>query len=133
MLSCPATGTTVQVPFTIAGEEEFAGTIALGSSTVSAGKSLKVTGQGYEPGETVTIELRPKKGKPVEVGTVQVSADGTFSTQVTVPKSAPSGKYTVAAAQADGDEATATVKVNRAGGIIGAILDWLWELLTRWF
>ncbi|WP_261811390.1 ExeM/NucH family extracellular endonuclease [Microbacterium aurugineum] len=127
------TGTTVQVPFTIAGEEEFAGTIALGSSKVSAGKNLKVTGQGYEPGETVTIELRPKKGKPVEVGTVQVSADGTFSTQVTVPKSAPSGKYTVAAAQADGDEATATVKVNRAGGIIGAILDWLWELLTRWF
>ncbi|MFS6528440.1 ExeM/NucH family extracellular endonuclease [Microbacterium aurugineum] len=127
------TGTTAQVPLTIAGEEEFAGTIALGSSKVSAGKSLKVTGQGYEPGETVTIELRPKKGKPVEVGTVQVSADGTFSTQVTVPKSAPSGKYTVAAAQADGDEATATVKVNRAGGIIGAILDWLWELLTRWF
>ncbi|WP_231555079.1 ExeM/NucH family extracellular endonuclease [Microbacterium sp. ZOR0019] len=127
------TGTTAQVPFTIAGEEEFAGTIALGSSKVSAGKNLKVTGQGYEPGETVTIELRPKKGKPVEVGTVQVSADGTFSTQVTVPKSAPSGKCTVAAAQADGDEATATVKVNRAGGIIGAILDWLWELLTRWF
>ncbi|WP_226532161.1 ExeM/NucH family extracellular endonuclease [Microbacterium paraoxydans] len=132
-VSVAGTGTTVTVPFTIAGEEEFAGTIALGSSKVSAGKSLKVTGQGYEPGETVTIELRPKKGKPVEVGTVQVSADGTFSTQVTVPKSAPSGKYTVAASQADGDEATATVKVNRAGGIIGAILDWLWELLTRWF
>ncbi|NJI60545.1 ExeM/NucH family extracellular endonuclease [Microbacterium oxydans] len=127
------TGTTVQVPFTIAGEEEFAGTIALGSSKVTAGKNLKVTGEGYVPGETVNIELRPKKGKPVQVGTVQVGADGTFSTQVTVPKSAPSGKYTVAASQADGDAATATVTVNRAGGIIGAILDWLWELLTRWF
>ncbi|MFB8189747.1 ExeM/NucH family extracellular endonuclease [Microbacterium sp. NPDC055988] len=127
------TGTTVQVPFTIAGEEEFAGTIALGSSKVTAGKNLKVTGEGYMPGETVSIELRPKKGKPVPVGTVQVGADGTFSTQVTVPKSAPSGKYTVAASQADGDAATATVTVNRAGGIIGAILDWLWELLTRWF
>lgn len=81
----------------------------------------------------MSIELRPKKGKPVQVGTVQVRADGTFSTSVTVPKSAPSGKYTVAASQADGDAATATVTVNRAGGIIGAILDWLWELLTRWF
>lgn len=127
------TGTTVQVPFTIEGEAEFAGTIALGSSKVTAGKSLKVTGEGYVPGETVSIELRPKKGKPVQVGTVQVGADGTFSTSVTVPKSAPSGKYTVAASQADGDAATATVTVNRAGGIIGAILDWLWELLTRWF
>lgn len=127
------TGTTVQVPFTIAGEEQFAGTIALGSSKVTAGKSLKVTGEGYVPGETVSIELRPKKGKPVQVGTVQVGADGTFSTSVTVPKSAPSGKYTVAASQADGDAATATVTVNRAGGIIGAILDWLWDLLTRWF
>jgi 5'-nucleotidase len=127
------TGTTVQVPFTIAGEEEFAGTIALGSSKVTAGKSLKVTGEGYVPGESVSIELRPKKGKPVQVGTVQVGADGTFSTSVTVPKSAPSGKYTVAASQADGDAATATVTVNRAGGIIGAILDWLWDLLTRWF
>lgn len=127
------TGTTVQVPLTIAGEEAFAGTITLGSTKVTAGKKLQVTGEGYVPGETVTIELQPKKGKPVEVGTVQVGADGKFSTSVTVPKSAPSGKYTVSAAQADGDAATATVTVNRAGGILGAILDWLWDLLTRWF
>jgi len=132
----PATGTTVQVPFTIAGEEEFAGTIALGSSKVAAGKKLDVTGEGYQPGETVTVELRPKKGQGVQVGTVQVRQDGTFSTSVTVPKNAQPGKYTVAVAQADGDEATATVTVNRAGGIGGIIkdiVDWLWDLLTGWF
>ncbi|WP_101847150.1 ExeM/NucH family extracellular endonuclease [Zhihengliuella sp. ISTPL4] len=132
----PATGTTVPVPFTIAGEEEFAGTIALGSSKVAAGKKLQVTGEGYQPGETVTVELRPKKGQGVEVGTVQVRQDGTFSTSVTVPKNAQPGKYTVAVAQADGDEATATVTVNRAGGIGGIIkdiVDWLWDLLTGWF
>lgn len=132
----PATGTTVQVPFTIAGEEEFAGTIALGSSKVAAGKKLAITGEGYQPGETVTVELRPKKGQGVEVGTVQVRQDGTFSTSVTVPKNAQPGKYTVAVAQADGDEATATVTVNRAGGIGGIIkdiVDWLWDLLTGWF
>ncbi|KQQ68517.1 ExeM/NucH family extracellular endonuclease [Microbacterium sp. Leaf320] len=132
------TGTTVQVPFTIAGEEpaEFAGSIDLGSSKVAAGKKLTITGEGYEPGETVTVELRPKKGAATEVGTVQVTADGTFSTSVTVPKSTQPGKYTVAVAQADGDEATATVTVNRAGGIggiIGGILDWLWDLLNGWF
>ncbi|MEV7798754.1 ExeM/NucH family extracellular endonuclease [Microbacterium foliorum] len=132
------TGTTVQVPFTIAGEEpvEFAGSIDLGSSKVAAGKKLTVTGEGYLPGETVTVELRPKKGSAVEVGTVQVKADGTFSTSVTVPKSTQPGKYTVAVSQADGDEATATVTVNRAGGIggiIGGIIDWLWDLLNGWF
>ena len=87
-------------------------------------------------GETVTVELRPKKGAAVEVGTVQVKANGTFSTSVTVPKSTQPGKYTVAVSQADGDEATATVTVNRAGGIggiIGDILDWLWDLLKGWF
>lgn len=132
------TGTTVQVPFTIAGEEpaEFAGTIDLGSSKVAAGKKLQITGEGYEPGETVTVELRPKKGAPVEVGSVKVTADGTFSTAVTVPKNAQPGKYTVAVAQVDGDEATATVTVNRAGGIggvIGGIIDWLWDLINGWF
>ncbi|WP_223626519.1 ExeM/NucH family extracellular endonuclease [Microbacterium sp. EST19A] len=133
-----STGTTVQVPFTIADEEpaEFAGTIALGSSKVTAGKKLTITGEGYLPGETVTVELRPKKGQAIEVGTVQVGDDGSFSTSVTVPKKTQPGKYTVAVSQADGDEATATVTVNRAGGIggiIGDILDWLWDLLTGWW
>lgn len=131
-----STGTTVQVPFTIAGEEEFAGTIDLGSSKVTAGKKLAITGEGYQPGETVTVELRPKKGQPIEVGTIQVGDDGSFSGSVTVPKKTQPGKYTVAVSQADGDEATATVTVNRAGGIggiIGDILDWLWDLLTGWW
>lgn len=132
------TGTTVQVPFTIAGEEpaEFAGTIELGSSKVAAGKKLTITGEGYQPGETVTVELRPKKGQAVQVGTIQVRDDGSFSTSVTVPKKTQPGKYTVAVSQADGDEATASVTVNRAGGIggvIGDILDWLWDLLTGWW
>lgn len=129
----PSTGTTVQVPITIAGEEEFAGTIELGSSKVAAGKKLTVTGEGYQPGETVTITLQPKKGTAVQVGTVQIGSDGTFRTQVTVPKNAQPGTYTVSAAQADGDAATATVTVNRAGGIVGAIIDWLWDLISGWF
>ncbi|MFJ4173533.1 ExeM/NucH family extracellular endonuclease [Microbacterium sp. NPDC089696] len=136
-VTVPSTGTTVQVPFTITEEEpeEFAGTIEV-DKKVAAGKKLRVTGADFEPGETLTITLEPKKGKPVQVGTVQVKADGTFSTSVTVPKNAQPGKYTVAVSQADGDTATATVTVNRAGGIggiIGDILDWLWDLISGWF
>lgn len=136
-VTVPSTGTTVQVPFTISGEEpeEFAGTITT-DSKVAAGKKLRVTGADFEPGETLTVVLEPKKGKPVQVGTVQVTADGTFSTAVTVPKNTQPGKYTVVVSQADGDAATATVTVNRAGGIggiIGGIIDWIWDLITGWF
>ena len=129
------TGTTVAVPFTIAGEPEpeFQGAITLDSSKVAAGKKLKITGTGYEPGEKVTVQLRDKKGASTALGTVTVGADGRFSTTVKVPASTQPGKYTVAVAQADGDEATATVTVNRAGGIIGQIIDWIWDLISGWF
>lgn len=130
------TGTTVQVPFTIAGEAEFAGTIDLGSSKVAAGKKLAITGEGYQPGETVAVELRPKKGQPIAVGSIQVGDDGSFDTSVTVPKKTQPGKYTVAVSQGDGDEATATVTVNRSGGVGGIIqdiFDWLWDLINGWW
>jgi 5'-nucleotidase len=131
-----STGTAVQIPITIAGEEEFAGTIELGTTKVAAGKQLRITGEGYEPGETVAVQLRPNKGAAIDAGTIQVGADGAFTASVTVPKNAQPGKYTVAVTQADGDEATATVTVSRAGGIGGVIrdiFDWLWDLLTGWF
>ncbi|WP_243230583.1 ExeM/NucH family extracellular endonuclease [Microbacterium sp. CIAB417] len=136
-VSVAETGTTVQVPFTIAGEEpaEFAGTIDA-DRKVSAGKKLGITGADFEPGETVSIRLQPKKGEAIELGEVVVAQDGTFEASVTVPRSAQPGKYTVEVSQADGDTATDTVTVNRGGGIggaIGDILDWLWDLITGWF
>ena len=139
-VSVAGTGTTARVPFTIAGEEnpEFQGTIALESSKVAAGKKLTISGSGYQPGETVTVDLRPKKGQAISVGTIEVGADGAFTDSVVVPKNAQPGKYTVAVSQADGDEATATVTVNRAGGgglggVVKDIIDWIWDLLTGWF
>ena len=75
------------------------------------------------------------KPQAVQVGTVQVADDGTFSTTVRVPKSTQPGKYTLAVVQADGDAATATVHVNRAGGVAGIIqqiVDWIWDLISRW-
>jgi 5'-nucleotidase len=139
-LTVTAAGTTVQVPFTVAGDDqqpgEFAGTIELGSSKVAAGKTLTISGEGYQPGETVTVQLQPKKGKALTVGTVTVGDDGTFTTRVTVPKATQPGKYTVSVAQADGDAATATVHVNRKGGVAGLledIFDWIFDLIGRWF
>jgi len=132
-----STGTSVQVPFTVAGGDEepgeSAGAIELEASKVAAGGSLTITGSGYQPGETVTVELRAKKGSALELGTVEADADGSFSADVVVPKSAQPGKYTLAVSQPDGDEATAIVHVNRKGGAAKGVLDWVHDLLTGWF
>ncbi|MEJ6554644.1 ExeM/NucH family extracellular endonuclease [Microbacterium esteraromaticum] len=139
LVATPNVGAAVTLPFTVAADEPepgpFEGTIQTGSSKVSAGGTLAVSGERFTPGETVTLELRPKKGQAVQVGTVQVADDGTFSTTVRVPKSTQPGKYTLAVVQADGDAATATVHVNRAGGVAGIIqqiVDWIWDLISRW-
>lgn len=132
-------GTSVQVPITFAdaGEEEFAGTIEVEGNTVSAGKKLTVTGADFEPGETLTVTLESKKGKTIDLGTVVVDEDGTFSASLTVPKSTDAGRYDVIVAQADGDQATDKVTVNKGGGngggIVKAIIDWLWDIIRGWF
>ena len=141
LTATPDVGAPVTLPVAFAdgdgGEPgPFEGTIALGSNRVSAGGELAITGEGYQPGETVTVELRPKKGQPIDLGTIEVAGDGTFSAAVDVPKSTHPGKYTVAVQQSDGDEATATVHVNRAGGIgsiIKQIIDWVWDIITGWW
>jgi len=135
-------GTNVRVPITFAdaGEEEFEGTIEVKGNTVSAGKKLAVSGDDFTPGETVTVTLESKKGKLVELGTVVVDEDGSFSASLTVPKNTDAGRYTVIVAQADGDQATDQVTVNKGGGnggglggIIKAVVDWLWDLISGWF
>lgn len=138
-LTVVAGETTVQVPITFAdaGEEEFAGTIEVQGNTVSAGKKLAVTGEDFTPGETVTVTLESKKGKLVELGTVVVDEDGSFSASLTVPKNTDAGRYTVIVAQADGDQATDQVTVNKGGGngggVVKAIVDWLIDLIRGWF
>jgi len=106
-----ATGTTVEVPVTFAAAAA-EGTIALDKSTVAAGGSVTITGEGFEAGDELTIELR---STPVELGTVAVSADGTFSITVLIPKSTSAGAHTLAVIQSDGAEATAALTVTTAG------------------
>ncbi|WP_336645846.1 ExeM/NucH family extracellular endonuclease [Microbacterium sp. USHLN186] len=140
LVATPNVGGPVTLPFLVAdggGEPgPFQGAIELGSSKVSAGSKLAVRGTGFEPGETVTVELQPKKGTSIALGTVVVGDDGSFAASLTVPKATQPGKYTLAVSQADGDAATATVHVNRAGGvkaIVEQIVDWIWNLLRGWW
>src|SRR5690606_18779349 len=131
LVAMPNVGDAVTLPvvFSEAGGEPgpFEGSIELGSAKASAGGTLSITGEGYTPGETVTVELRSKKGESVVFGEIVVGDDGAFDATVSVPRDVQPGKHTVAVVQADGDEATATVTVNRAGGIGSWVRD-----LIRW-
>ena len=139
LTATPNVGTAVVLPVTFAADEEpgeFAGTISLGSSKVAAGQALTITGEGYQPGETVAVRLQPKKGDAIDLGTVKVGEDGSFSASVTVPKATKPGPYTVSVSQADGDAATAVVHVNRKGGlgnVVQGIVDWVLGLISGWF
>ncbi|MBS1674619.1 MAG: hypothetical protein JSS74_11725, partial [Actinobacteria bacterium] len=119
-VSVAGTGTAVQLPITVAGSDtgSFNGTVSVGAAKVLAGEKLTLTGQAFEPGETLTLQLREqgKKRTVIDLGTVKVAADGSFSVSPVVPRSTKGGDYLVAATQADGDEATAAVTVVRGKG-----------------
>lgn len=114
------TGTSLRLPITVAGSDtgSFNGTISVGAAKVLAGEKLALTGTAFEPGETLTLQLREqgKKGTVIDLGTVKVGGDGSFATAPVVPRSVKGGDYLVAATQADGDEATAAVTVVRGKG-----------------
>ena len=127
------TGTALDLPITVAGEVPFQGAITLGAATVKAGSALPLRGDRFTPGQKVSLELRSSAGAKASLGSVTVGADGTFAAAPTVPKNTAAGTYTVAATQADGKGATASVKVTTSGsgGWLGQILGWLWDLLKR--
>lgn len=118
----PETGTSVEVPIVFAEAPAASGVISLSADSVVAGGQVTVSGEGFEAGLELVLELR---STPVQVGTVTVAADGTFRLAVTIPASTPAGEHTLAAIQPDGAEATAALTVLAAsssggGGQLGA-------------
>ncbi|MGP0030470.1 MAG: IPT/TIG domain-containing protein [Acidimicrobiales bacterium] len=71
------------------------------SCPAATGCTTTVTGSGWADGETVTLYF----SDPVEVGTVQTSATGTFSTSVKIPPT-PAGSFTISAVGSSGDSAS---------------------------
>ncbi|MGQ7789011.1 hypothetical protein, partial [Nesterenkonia sp. K-15-9-6] len=77
--------------------------------SVPAGESTTVTGEGYTPDSTVTVQLRDQDGNPVgePVEDVPTSEDGTFEVSLPTPEDAEPGDYTVAGVDdTTGEEAT---------------------------
>jgi hypothetical protein len=57
--------------------------VALSTSTLKSSETLRVTGNGYLPGSTVTIELH---STPINLGTATAQNDGTFTFSTNLPQ-----------------------------------------------
>jgi uncharacterized protein YkwD len=78
-------GITITVPQAMATVAMEQTRITLGQSGLAMGQSVALTGQGYQPGEKVSITV----GQGTRVATVTADSNGRFSTTITIPDAIP--------------------------------------------
>jgi LPXTG cell wall anchor motif len=119
--------------------------LTVSESTVSPGESFTVSGDGAEPGATVTFTLkrsssalgadralaagagmarlvaavRPQAQSSVTLGSTTANAAGQFSATLTIPSGTDPGLYTVTATSGGDVLAVVTIRVAAASGGIG--------------
>ncbi len=75
----------------------FVVSLALSAGSVRQGEQMTVTGEGYLTCRQVQLQLDQAGAPPRTLASSVGLADGSFSSQVTVPASAPPGGYSVGA------------------------------------
>ena len=119
--------------------------LTVSESTVSPGESFTVSGDGAEPGATVTFTLkrsssalgadralatgagmarlvaavRPQAQSSVTLGSTTANGAGQFSATLTIPSGTDPGVYTVTATSGGDVLAVVTIRVAAASGGIG--------------
>ena len=117
--------------------------LTVSESTVSPGESFTVSGDGAEPGATVTFTLkrsssalgadralaagagmallvaavRPQAQSSVPLGSTTANGAGQFSASLTIPSGTDPGVYTVTATSGGDVLAVVTIRVAAAGGV----------------
>lgn len=112
--------------------------LTLSESTAAPGESITISGDGAEPGATVTFKLvksssalgankvllagprlaahvRPQAQSSVSLGSTTADGDGSFSATLTIPSGLDDGTYTLIASSGGEVLATATVRVLAGG------------------
>ncbi|MGI5190421.1 choice-of-anchor G family protein [Promicromonospora sp. CA-289599] len=90
------TGTPAEAPLTITEPAAITPTLAVDPSEVAPGGTTTVTGEGYTPDSTVTVQLTDADGNPVgDPIVVDTDENGGFTTPLVVPEDADLGDYTV--------------------------------------
>ena len=86
--------------------------IELSDDSVPVGGTTVVTGDGFLPGEVVTVTVADAGGTVIWTGQVVATEDGAIAVTVDVPLDAPAGAYMVVAEGADsGATASAPLEV----------------------
>jgi hypothetical protein len=119
------------------------GGLTVSESTVSPGESFTVSGDGAEPGATVTFTLkrsssalggtqtvaaspqlvrlvaavRPQAQSSVSLGSTTANAEGEYSATLTIPTSTDPGVYTLTASSGGEVLAVVTIRVAAASGV----------------
>jgi len=109
----PAQATSAAVTIAASEPETENPTVVLGSQTVAAGGSLRVSGTGFAASAQLRLELH---STPVSLGAVIVSAAGGFATTVRIPASVSAGAHTLVVILPDGSQVQAAVTVTAAQG-----------------
>jgi LPXTG cell wall anchor motif len=118
--------------------------LTVSESTVSPGESFTISGDGAEPGATVTFTLkrssssalganrtlaagpglgqlvaavRPQAQSSVPLGSTTADGDGEFSATLTIPSDTDPGVYTVTATSGGDVLAVVTIRVVAASGV----------------
>lgn len=91
--------------------------VSVDPTEVPAGEDTTVTGEGYAPDSTVTVQLTDQEGDPVG-DPIQVTVDenGNFSQDLTVPQDAAPGEYDIVVTDADDQQHSAPLSVTEASG-----------------
>jgi hypothetical protein len=69
-------------------------TVTSSTTTVCAGCPITLSGNGFQPGETITIQLF---STPVTIGSTTADPSGAFTTTVTIPANTTPGNHTIVA------------------------------------
>ncbi|WP_424707813.1 carboxypeptidase regulatory-like domain-containing protein [Microbacterium sp. SLBN-111] len=89
--------------------------IALDSSSALPGGAIVVTGRGYDPGETVRVELH---STVLQLGTTVADADGSFRLPTTLPLTAIPGDHRVfGIGERSGREASAPMTIGSPSSV----------------
>jgi hypothetical protein len=117
--------------------------LTVSESTLSPGESFTVSGDGAEPGATVTFTLkrsssalganrslaagpglaglaaaiRPQAQSSVSLGSTTANGDGEYTATLTIPSTTDPGVYTLTAASGGAVLAVVTIRVVAAGGV----------------
>lgn len=105
--------TEFTVPFPIAEvEQPDNAALSINTDSVVAGGSVVLSGTGFEPGEALAFELHPFT---VDLGTITVAADGTFTATVTIPAGTTTGEHEIVVVRADDSTLSVSITVTAAG------------------